>query len=53
MRTYEFYENGMDLVAREVMLIGQVQRFGRQLFGEDTRYVDVLDEGVIVARVER
>lgn len=53
MRTYAFYENGMDLLATDVLLIGQVQQRGRALFGEDTRYVDVLDEGVLVARVER
>lgn len=52
-RTYQFYGNGRTLIAEGVFLKGQLRREAGRLVDEDTRYIDVLDEGVMVARVER
>ena len=53
MRFYQFFDNGADLIAEGVFLKGQLRREAGRLMGERTRYVDVLDEGVLVVRVER
>lgn len=53
MRTYEFYEDGRTHIDTLVLLPGQLRTTARRMFREYTAYVDVLNEGVLVARVER
>lgn len=52
MRTYTFYDNGRVAIVERVCLLRQCRKIARELFGERTRYIDVLDEGVLVERVQ-
>ena len=53
MKTYEFYDNGRTHIDTLALMPGQLRATARRMFGEYTAYVDVLNEGVLVARVER
>lgn len=51
-RHYEFYDNGRDIINSHVCYLRQVHELARGMFGKNTRYIDVLDEGVLVARLQ-
>lgn len=53
MRTYDFYDNGRYLIGTKLCLLHNVRAIARSMFGPRTTYIDVLDEGVLVARLER
>lgn len=53
MREYGFYDNGRTHIDTLTLLPGQLRTVAQRMMGEYTAYVDVLDEGVLVARVER
>lgn len=53
MRTYEFYDNGRTHIDTLFLMPGELRPTAQRMFGEYTAYVDVLSEGILVARVER
>jgi hypothetical protein len=51
-RIYEFYDNGRTFIGLAECFRSEVGAMARQYFTTRTRYIDILDEGVTVARIE-
>lgn len=52
MRTLSFYAEGYYLLGTVVMPLKSARAHAQRLLDQKTKYIDVLDEGILVARVQ-
>ena len=53
-RTYSFFTNGRTYLGSEdCTSVSAARQIAKEFIGPKTHYVDVLDEGILVARIEK